>query len=184
MAIEDQRTAVGFSVTLSAALIASSMALLGLEAAYVWYALGSRLTRSGFTFFAGLAALMIVISIMRAGKGITKARNAGFAGNWDLKEGKKDFNKQAIFLLCALLSLVVMFCLSGQSKESALERKVEDLRSEVALMHGELEKQPALQDATKKEVADQLRQITTQIEALRAQLPAAKKPKPAVPPGH
>jgi hypothetical protein len=72
-----------------------------------------------------------------------------------------------------------MFCLSGQSKESALERKVEDLRVEVALMHKELETKPALEDATKKEVADQLKQITIQIEALRAQLPAAKKPKSA-----
>jgi hypothetical protein len=179
MATDDQRTAVGFSVTLSAALIAASMALLGLEGAYVWYAFGSRSTRNGFTAFAALAALTIAVSIFRAGKGITKARNAGFAGAWDLKAGKADFNLQAILLLVALSFLFVMFCLSGQSKESALERKVEDLRVEVALMHKELETKPALEDATKKEVADQLKQITIQIEALRAQLPAAKKPKSA-----
>jgi hypothetical protein len=177
MAVDDQRAAVGFSVTLSGQLIAASMATLAVEGAYVWYALGSRLTLAGFTVFAALAAVLIAVSIFKAGKGITKARNAGFAGTWNLAEGKRDFNAQATLLLGALLMLAVMFSLSGQSKESALERRVEDLRVEIALVHKELEAQPVVREAQNKKMADQLADISREIQALRALLPKAKAPK-------
>jgi hypothetical protein len=140
VAIDDQRAAVGFSVTLSSQLIAASMALLAVEGAYVFYTFGSRVPRTGFALFALLAALAIVVSIFNAGKGITKARNAGFDAKWSLDEGKKQFDLQAKFLLLALAFLVVTFSLSGPIKESTVETRVNDLTAQVAALRQEVAK--------------------------------------------
>lgn len=178
MAIEDERAAVGFSVTLSGQLITASMATLTVEGAFVWYAMGSRLTRSGFIVFAGLTAFFIAVSIFMAGKGITKARNSGFNGNWNLREGKKEFNAQAVLLLIALATLAVTFSLSGPSKESALQKTVDELRAQVVLMNQALEAQPALRASEKKELAGQLANMSAEIEALRKALPPPKRRRP------
>jgi hypothetical protein len=146
VAVEDQRAAVGFSITLSSQLIAASMAMLAVEAAYLWYALASRSPRTGFVISAGLAALAILLSIFVAGKGITKARNAGFKGNWDLDAGKEQFNFQAILLLLAILMLFVTFALSGPVRESALERRVDVLTGQIAVLREELNKRKAEQE--------------------------------------
>lgn len=146
MAVDDQRAAVGFSVTLSSQLIAASMAMLAVEAAYLWYAMASRSPRIGFVIFAGLGALAILASIFVAGKGITNARNAGFDGQWNLAAGKQQFNLQAILLLLAILMLFVTFALSGPIRESALERRVDDLTGQIAVLREELNKRNAEQE--------------------------------------
>lgn len=172
---DDKRVAVGFSVTLSGQLMAASMATLAVEGAFVWYALDSRQPITGFIFFAALAAILIAFSIFNAGKGITKARDAGFDGAWDLAKGKQEFNRQAGLLIGALVMLCVMFSLSGQSKEPVVEKKVEALRIQVALMRTELDAQPALREAAKNEMVAQLDKVSREIQCLRADLSKSQK---------
>lgn len=166
----DQRVAVGFSITLSSQLIAASMATLAVEGAYMGYALGSRLPKPGFVIFGAFAAILIIVSIIKAGKGITKARNAGFNHKWSLETGKCEFNWQAITLLLALISLGVMFCLSGNDKESAIEQRVEDIRVQLTSMHKDIETQSMLRETAMKAQETQKEKLSQEIQDLRARL--------------
>lgn len=177
MAVEDERAAVGFSITLSGQLIAASMAVLAAEGAFVWYALGSRLPGTWFIISAALTASLVAASIFQAGRGITKARNAGFRGAWNLNEGRWEFNSQAILLFVALLMLAITFSLSGSSKDSALEQSVEKLQAQVALIRKESEAHLGQRASDKKQFTDGLRKISSEIEALRKALLKKQLPK-------
>lgn len=138
IAPEDKRTAVGLSTTLSGQLVQAAVAILTVEGAYIAYALVSRQTHTSFGFVAFLAAVAFVLSVYFSGKGITEARNAGFAGDWNLASGKKYFNLQTLSLMSGLVLFAAMLFLSGSSKESALESKIEALSEEVVRLHEEL----------------------------------------------
>jgi hypothetical protein len=151
VAVEDQRVAIAFSITLSSQLMAASMAMLAVEAAYVWYALGSRNPVKGFEVVAALAALAIATSIFIAGKAIARARNAGFDGKWSLDAGKSLFNLQALFLIIAIALLGIMFALSGPIRESSLDKRVNDLSAQVAALREEVALSPPQKQEPKPE---------------------------------
>ncbi|MBZ5521187.1 MAG: hypothetical protein LAP21_02905 [Acidobacteriia bacterium] len=178
MAVEDERAAVAFSVTLSSQLISASMATLAVEGAYVWYALGSRLTSAGFLIFAALAGLLISCSIFSGGKGITAARNAGFNANWSLTAGKSEFNLQGILLLGALVMLTIMFCLSGQGKESALEKRIQGLELQTNTLRQELSAQSSDHRVESKAIADKLATISIEVQKVRDRHPGRNSSKP------
>lgn len=164
---DDKRVAVGFNITLSIQLIASSMAMLTVEMAYVSYALGSRITTDGFIPCAVIAGVFIILSIICAGKGIVESRDAGFKGDWSCEKGKKHFNFQATSLLLALLLLFLMLFMSGQRKEPVLEQKVDELLKDAELLKKGLETQRASYDMDKKEFENQLKQITLEVQSLK-----------------
>lgn len=167
MTIEDERAAVTFSVTLSSQLIAASMAILAVEGAFVWYALGSRVTRGGFVIGAALTAILIAVSIVQAGKGITKARNAGFKGSWDLGAGKKEFNAQAICLLAALMALAVTFSLAGRSRDTVLQGVVKELRAETAAAREDMQMQVARLAVENKALSTEVGRLSVEVAKLR-----------------
>jgi hypothetical protein len=129
MGDEDKRSAVGISVNLSTQLIAAALALLAVEGAYVAYALGDREVQNGFILMHVASVILLVASIFIAGKGITKARDAGYSGFWDLSVGKQNFNWQAICCLLALLSFGIGLLLSGPSKENEMKDEIIQLQS-------------------------------------------------------
>lgn len=131
MSDEDKRSAVGISVNLSTQLIAAALALLAVEGAYVAYALGDRAVKDGFIIMHTASAILLVVSIFIAGKGITKARDAGYSGAWDLSVGKQNFNWQAICCLLALLSFGIGLLLSGPSKEDEVKDEIIQLQSKL-----------------------------------------------------
>jgi len=178
MAVEDERAAVAFSVTLSSQLISASMTTLAVEGAYVWYALGARETLSGFEVLAAAAAVGIATSIFAAGKGITAARNAGFAASWSTNAGKAQFNFQGIALLIALLLLSAMFLRSGPTKQSELEKKVQKMIGEISALHVDIGKQSMLQVETRKNLEGQIQTLKAEIDTLRAQRRTGNKRKP------
>ena len=175
MAVEDQRAAVGFSITLSGQLIAAAMATLAVECAYVSYALGARVVPYYFFIVGGLAGVLIVVSIMKGGKGITKARNAGFAANWSLEEGKKEFNAQALSLTGAVIFLAIAFFNSGVPKEPNVEQKLEALCQQTEMLRKEVEAHRGL-EAAASGIEKQLSQIVLTLEKLQ---PSPTPAKPA-----
>jgi len=116
MADEDKRRAVEITVTLSSQLITAALAMLAIEGAYVAYALSERSVTSIFLWAAALSGLSFISSIFIAGKGITEARNSGFAGAWDIQVARRKFNWQAITLLIALLLFAGTAVLSGPTR--------------------------------------------------------------------
>ncbi|MEY2490448.1 MAG: hypothetical protein QOC70_2390 [Verrucomicrobiota bacterium] len=177
MAVEDQRAAVGFSITLSGQLIAAAMATLAVGCAYVSYALGARVVPFYFFLVMGAAGLLIFASIVKGGKGITKARNAGFNANWDLNEGKKEFNSQAISLAGALILIAVGFFLSGPNKEPRTEQKLESLCQQTEMLRKEIESHRSL-DSAATGIENEIRQIRLQ---LQTPPPATPTPTPEAP---
>jgi multisubunit Na+/H+ antiporter MnhC subunit len=113
---EDKRTAVGLSVGLSGQLISAALAMLALEGTYLAYALASREVLIGFEVVSVAAAAAFIWSVLVAGKAVTEARNAGFAGEWKLEAGKDKFNQQAQALVLGLALFVGVLLLSGENK--------------------------------------------------------------------
>jgi len=117
MSEDDKKTAVGISVTLSGQLITAALAMVAVEGAFVAFALGNRNVFRGFEWLSGLTAILFILSIFVAGKGITKARNDGFNGAWNLQTTKNHFNWQAILCVLGLVSFFVTLLLSGGPKK-------------------------------------------------------------------
>jgi hypothetical protein len=166
MAVEDQRAAVGFSITLSGQLIAAATATLAVECAYVSFALGAHDVPYYFFVFAVSGAILIILSIISGGRGITIARNAGFAANWDLNKGKGEFNVQALCLAGALVLLGVGFFLVGPLKRPHVEQKLDTLCKETELVRKELELHRTL-NLVAKGIEERLGDITAELQKLR-----------------
>ena len=139
MSEEDKRTAVGISVTLSGQLITAALAMLAVEGAFVAFALGNRNVVGGFRWLSGLTAILFILSIFVAGKGITKARNDGFNGAWNLQTTKNHFNWQAILCVLGLASFFVTLLLSGGPKKSEIEAKLEKFGKQISTVESQIQ---------------------------------------------
>jgi hypothetical protein len=169
VADDNKRAAIAFSVSLSGQLIAASMATLAVEGAYVWYALGARVTLPGFELFAVLTAASIAISVFAAGKGITAARDAGFADSWDLEAGKAQFNIQTVALLLALTFLAITFTRSGPSKQSMTDQRIDSINQTILQLQQDLQKQIAVSNDNTKRLSSRLQQLSDDVSNMRAQ---------------
>ena len=87
-----------------------------------------------------IAAAAFVISIFLAGKGITKLRNSGLGGTWDIAEGKNYFNWQAISCLVGLCCFFASAFTIGTEKGNGLENRVASLISSVTKLEMQMEK--------------------------------------------
>lgn len=135
MNIEDKRAAVGISITLTTQLISAALAMLSVEGAYIVFALGSRnVIHPWFELTATLTAISLVMSIYSGGEGATKSRNSGFLGNWDLSNGKNEFNKQALFCCAGIFLFAITLLLSGSSQQSSLEKSVSSLERQIKIL--------------------------------------------------
>jgi hypothetical protein len=176
MSDEDKRSAVGISVNLSTQLIAAALALLAVEGAYVAYALGDREVKGGFVIMHIASVILLVLSIFIAGKGITKARDSGYSGAWDLSIGKRNFNWQAVCCLLALLSFGIGLLLSGPAKEDEVKDEIIQLQSRLLSIQ---ERASALseghnsQEKTITEIREELTRILQSVERVSGQ----EKPK-------
>jgi hypothetical protein len=173
MAADDQRAAVGFSITLSGQLIAASTATLAVVCAYVSYALGNRTPPWYFYVCVLSAAFLIVFSIFKGGKGIVKARNAGFGARWSLEDGKNEFNVQAISLIGALLLLGIGFLSSGPIKEQKLDQKLENVCQAIGALQAEVGSHRTL-DSTAQAMQQELNGIRQEIHGLRTSIEQSK----------
>ncbi len=124
---DDKRAAIGLSANLSGQLVQAAVAMLTGEGAYIAYALASRDTKTIFALAAAAAAISFVSSIYFSGCAVTESRNKGFDGDWLLDAGKKFYNLQALSLMVGLLMLAVMLVASGNSKDSDLQKKIDQM---------------------------------------------------------
>jgi hypothetical protein len=139
MTEEDKRTAVGISVTLSSQLITAALAMLAIEGAFVAFALGNRNVIGGFLCLSVLTAILFILSIFIAGKGITKARNEGFKGTWKLEAGENHFNWQAILCILGLASFMATLLLSGGPRESEIEARIEKFGKQISTVESQIQ---------------------------------------------
>lgn len=131
MGTEDRRVAVGISITLSGQLIAAALAMLAIEGAFVSYAVANREVSPGFVPVAILAAVCFIASIFVAGKAITRSRNSGHAGIWDLAAGGNLYDWQAKLSLAGLVAFFTTVVLMGTPKERQLVRQVNVLQEQI-----------------------------------------------------
>lgn len=127
---DNAKAAVLISVDLSKQLFTAAVAVLGLEATVAAFVLLNR--EPGWWFFAAIiaSALALLASTYVAGKGITRARNSGYKGNWSLKAGGDHFNRQAILCTVGLvLFFVAVLFFSGHSKSASFEQKLQAAES-------------------------------------------------------
>jgi uncharacterized membrane protein len=156
--------------------------MLTVEGAYLAYALVSRDTQALFGLVAFLSALAFVASVYASGRGITEARNAGFEGNWNLTAGKVWFNFQALALMLGLLLLAVMLLLSGSSRDSDAQKKVDELSAAVTRVNQE-------SADVQKKLVQQMNTLSLEVDSLSKKIqdppvvvpaPKASSPKKSV----
>jgi hypothetical protein len=135
---EDQRSAVGISVTLSSQLIAAALAMIAVAGAFTTLVVDKRITGGLFWFFIGGSFLCFVISIFAGGRGVTAARDTGFAGNWTLNAGKNWFNGQAIACIGGLTLFVAALLASSKTKDDPTQGALTSVASNVLAVTGKV----------------------------------------------
>lgn len=173
---EDRRAAVALSTSLSGQLVQAAVTMLTVEGAYIAYALVARDTSAHFNLVALISALTFVISVFLSGKGITKARNAGFEGNWSLNAGKSHFNLQAISLIVALGLFGWMLFLSGTPKDSDTHQQLVKLNAELARLQTDAARQSSRLQDELNSLALANRQLKAQLDVLQRAGTQAKTP--------
>lgn len=173
---EDKRAAIALSTNLSGQLVQAAVAMLTVEGAYIAYALVARDTSPHFNEVALLSAVAFVVSVFLSGKGITLARNAGFAGNWSLTAGKTYFNLQAILLIVALALLGWMLFLSGTPKESDAQQQISKLSSDIAGIQAGEAIQLAQFQRELNSLAETTRQLRVNLDEIRSAVKVTKVP--------
>ena len=131
MMSSDKMEAVKISITLSNQVMTATLAMITAEGAFMAFVLGNREAPKIFYFFAMLAFVLFVASIFIGGKGITKTRDSGFAGDWNLTVGKPYFNYQAAICLLGLLMLFFMIACSGNTKGRDYNKDLSDVQKEL-----------------------------------------------------
>lgn len=140
MCAEDKRTAVNITTNLSSQLIAAALAMLAIEGGVISFVYGQRETEEWFMYLIIIAAAAFVISIFLAGKGITKLRDSGMDGIWDISKGKNYFNWQAISCLAGLCFFFASAFHIGAEKDKGLESRVASLISSIAKLEMQMER--------------------------------------------
>lgn len=151
------------SVKLSTQLIATSVGVLAVEGAFVTYAFTSRQVGVAFVLLAALAAACFVASILCAGRGISKARDAGYEGRWSLQVSRKEFNRQALANFGALFFLLAAFVVF-----LATEPRADRTVQASAAVTSSIEK-----------LADQVARIRVELQNLRSTVAESGRREPA-----
>jgi hypothetical protein len=140
MCAEDKRTAVNITTNLSGRLITAALAMLAIEAGIISFVYVQGETGVWFVPLIIIAAAAFVISIFLARKGITKLRDSGLGGTWDIAEGDNYFNWQAISCLVGLCCFFASAFTIGTEKGRGLENRVASLISSVTRLENQMEK--------------------------------------------
>jgi hypothetical protein len=131
---ENQRTAIGISVTLSCQIIAAALAMIPVVCAFATFLADKRTPGAVFYWLVGLSIFLFVVSIFSGGRGVTAARNAGFNQNWTLREGKGWFNCQAITCFLGLLLFGLAVFWPANAKEEPIEKPLAAVVSKLDLL--------------------------------------------------
>jgi len=136
---EDQRTAIGLKIGLSSTLMAVSLAFIGAAAGIATFVLDKR--EHLFWFYVCFVGSLVLLTIsgVLGGKGISVAYKSGFSGQW-VCEDKGIFNGQAVSLLLGIV-LVCLTAFTGVPKPStdlseaakfdSLEKKIDSLQQQL-----------------------------------------------------
>ena len=136
---ENAREAVKISVTLSGQLIAAALAMLTIEVAFVGFVLGNRKVSIFFIILPIMASISFIASIFIAGKGITKFRNDGFWGDWNIEGGRAYFDWQAKFCLVGLLLFFIAIFFIGNPKAQELVKRTFEMEKRITSDKTELD---------------------------------------------
>jgi methyl-accepting chemotaxis protein len=128
---EDERAAVGMSVTLSGQLGAAALAMIAVASAFTTFLTDKRVTNLTFGWLMSLCILCFIASVFCGGKGVTAARNEGFHGNWTLLAGKTWFGGQALAAFLGLGLFFLAIVSSGKSKDDTAGEALNRIASSV-----------------------------------------------------
>jgi uncharacterized protein YdaL len=106
--VESQRAAANITVTLSSQIITASLAVIAVEGAFATFALDKRNTEWYLTLFVLLTFASFIGSMISAGLGIHRTRQAVFNNEWEPATGINQF----IFQFWLGVLGIVFFCLS------------------------------------------------------------------------
>jgi len=121
--MSDKKDAVNIGVTLSTQLIAVALAMIAVLATFAAYTIDKKTVDGWYFFTIGCAFFSFVISIMKGGKGIDKARKSGFNSNWNLDDTKSSFNLQALFCLIGVF-LFIGSIFFGKNKDDEFKLQI------------------------------------------------------------
>jgi hypothetical protein len=168
---EDKKEAVNIGVNLSNQLIATSLTLIAVVGAISTFILQARVVSIWFYLFATVSFLFLLLSIYSGGKGINKARNAGYNGDWSLKVSGSFFNRQAIMTGLGVLCFCSMFFF-GHDKDSKLEKSAIETNQ---LLVKQVELTNQMFDRMTKEQAQQINLLIIKVDSLQDKIAEIKK---------
>jgi hypothetical protein len=129
--MEDKRTAVSLWVTLSSQVMGATLALIAVEGAFTTFVLDKRLPPFWFYLLVTATLLLLIVSILNGGVGISKMTKEGSAGNWCLNVGAPYFKRQTFLCLLGVVLFFASLFFSGPTKEESQATEVKTLQEKM-----------------------------------------------------
>lgn len=124
---ENKKATVEIGTSLSSSLMNASLTMLTILAALFVFIIEKRETTILYYILSSLSFIAFVVSIYFGGKGINKARENLYFGNYSSKKTKPCYNYQAIFCLLGItLALTSIFFTKADISEN---KEIEDINN-------------------------------------------------------
>jgi hypothetical protein len=128
---DNKKTAASMWVTLSSQIIAATLAMLAVQGAFTTFVLDKRSPPRPFYLFAVLTGICFITSIINGGVGISRITKAGFLGDWNIKVGRGNFQRQTVFCLIGMVFFFISLISSGPTKEELQQQEVKQLKEQI-----------------------------------------------------
>ncbi|RZA01241.1 MAG: hypothetical protein EOP47_11405 [Sphingobacteriaceae bacterium] len=169
---DDKKDAVTIGVTLSSQLITAALAMIAVIGTFSVFIIDKREVGLCYTIIIGIAFISFIVSIICGGRGINKVREDGFTSNWNLKNSKKHYNRQAILCLVGIIFFIISVFL-GKEKS--------DISKQNLLKETETIKQLRISDSVTKK---KIRLLELKIDSLEKQQSQKELTPPSIAPNN
>jgi hypothetical protein len=128
--IDDKRAASNITATLSSYLMTAALGVIAAQAVIVTFVFDKREHLAWFYLFSAIGVASSVASIYFGGRGIFSLTKRGIDGDWVIKTGGGQFNKQAwLALIGVVLVAISAFC--GSSKPEVRPQETDLLKTNI-----------------------------------------------------
>lgn len=181
---DDQRESAKLLVALSSQLVTAKLAMLTMTGAIAIFVLTYKtLTGAalfGFIALVGGIALLFVVAITKAARGIYKVATVGATGTWTAQDAQPSFDTQTRLTFIGLIGLFLLVTIASvsDSRQGELEKRIAQVEAALGRLTA-VEHEIASTKEVAKSLDQKLSRDASTLRALNARVEVLENRKPA-----